>query len=187
LIKPVLPRYAAAVEAILQVPEVTFDEAARFDLQEHELAPFQRLVERVDLRHIDAMLAASAADLTATPQETPAIPVDEIEPPISLDTFAQVDLRVATVLQAETVAGADKLLRLRVDIGREERTIFAGVRQSYAPEELIGKQVIVVANLQPRKMRFGVSEGMLLAAGPDSADVVVAEFARPRQAGERVR
>jgi methionyl-tRNA synthetase len=187
LIKPVLPRYAAAVEAILRVPEVTFDEAARFDLQEHELAPFQRLVERVDLRHIDAMLAASAADLTATPQETPAIPVDEIEPPISLDTFAQVDLRVATVLQAETVAGADKLLRLRVDIGREERTIFAGVRQSYAPEELIGKQVIVVANLQPRKMRFGVSEGMLLAAGPDSADVVVAEFARPRQAGERVR
>jgi methionyl-tRNA synthetase len=187
LIKPVIPRYAAAVEAILRVPEVTFDEAARFDLQEHELAPFQRLVERIDPRHIDAMLAASAADLTATPQKTPAVPVDEIEPLISLDTFAQVDLRVATVLQAETVAGADKLLRLRVDIGREERTIFAGIRQSYAPEALIGKQVIVVANLQPRKMRFGVSEGMLLAAGPDSADVVVAEFARPRQPGERVR
>ena len=73
------------------------------------------------------------------------------------------------------------------DIGREERTIFAGIRQSYQPEALIGKQVIVVANLQPRKMRFGVSEGMLLAAGPDGTDVVVAEFARRRQPGERVR
>jgi len=85
------------------------------------------------------------------------------------------------------VQGADRLLRLRVDIGSEQRTIFAGIRQSYRPEELLGKQVIVVANLQPRQMRFGVSEGMLLAAGPDSADVVVAEFGQPRQPGERVR
>ena len=79
------------------------------------------------------------------------------------------------------------MLRLRVDIGTEQRTIFAGIRQSYRPEALIGKQVIVVANLQPRKMRFGVSEGMLLAAGPDGADVVVAEFGQPRRPGERVR
>ena len=94
---------------------------------------------------------------------------------------------MATVLHAEAVEGADKLLRLRVDIGSEQRTIFAGIRQSYRPEDLIGKQVIVVVNLQPRKMRFGVSEGMLLAAGPDSADVVVAEFGQLRQPGERVR
>ena len=187
LLKPVLPKYAAAVEAILRVPAVTFDEAAGFDLQEHEIGPFHRLVERVESQRIEAMLAASVTDLEAKPQETRTAAVDEIAPPISFDEFAKVDLRVATVLQAEAVAGADKLLRLRVDIGREERTIFAGIRQSYAPEELIGKQVIVVANLQPRKMRFGVSEGMLLAAGPDSAAVVVAEFARPRQPGERVR
>lgn len=94
---------------------------------------------------------------------------------------------MATVLHAEAVEGADKLLRLRVDIGSEQRSIFAGIRQSYHPEDLIGKQVIVVANLQPRKMRFGVSEGMLLAAGPDSADVVVAEFGQRRQPGDRVR
>ena len=79
------------------------------------------------------------------------------------------------------------MLRLLADIGSEPRTIFAGIRQSDRPEDLIGTQVIVVANLQPRKMRFGVSEGMLLAAGPDSADVVVAEFGHLRQAGERVR
>ena len=76
---------------------------------------------------------------------------------------------------------------MRVDSGSEQRTIFAGIGQSYRPEDLIGKQVIVVANLQPRKMRFGVSEGMLLAVGPDSADVVVAEFGQRRQPGERVR
>jgi methionyl-tRNA synthetase len=187
LLKPVLPIYAAAVEAILHVPAVAFDEAASFDLQEHEIGPFQRLVERVEPQHLEAMLTASVTDLAAKPQEMQAVEVDEIAPLISFDEFSQVDLRVATVLQAEAVEGADKLLRLQVDIGREERTIFAGIRQSYAPDELIGKQVIVVANLQPRKMRFGVSEGMLLAAGPDSADVVVAEFGRPRQPGERVR
>ena len=117
----------------------------------------------------------------------PALPLEELAPQITIDEFAKVDLRVATVLQAETVAGADKLLRLRVDLGNEQRTIFAGIRQAYAPEALIGKQVIVVANLQPRKMRFGVSEGMLLAAGPAGDDVVVAEFGQPRRAGERVR
>jgi methionyl-tRNA synthetase len=187
LIKPILPRYAADVETILRIPPLRFDDAARFDLQEHELGPFQRLVERVDPQRLEAMLAASAQSLEAPPQTPPPVAVEELSPPISLEEFARIDLRVATVLQAESVAGADKLLRLRVDIGQEQRTIFAGIRQSYRPEDLIGKQVIVVANLQPRQMRFGVSEGMLLAAGPDSADVVVAEFARPRQPGERVR
>jgi methionyl-tRNA synthetase len=187
LIKPILPRYAADVETILCLPPLQFDDATRFDLQDHEVGPFQRLVERVDPQRVEAMLAASAANLEASPTSSPPATVEELAAPISLEDFAKVDLRVATVLQAEYVEGADKLLRLRVDIGREQRTIFAGIRQSYRPEELVGKQVIVVANLQPRKMRFGVSEGMLLAAGPDSADVVVAEFPRPRQPGDRVR
>ena len=132
-------------------------------------------------------LAASAASLEPQPPAVQQVAVKELAPQITYDEFAKIDLRVATVLQAEVVAGADKLLRLLVDIGSEQRTIFAGIRQSYRPEELIGKQVIVVANLQPRTMRFGVSEGMLLAAGPDSANVVVAEFDQPRQPGERVR
>ena len=148
---------------------------------------FQRLIERVDPKQVEAMLRASAASLEAQEPAARQVAIEELAPQITYDEFAKVDLRVATVLQAEAVEGADKLLRLRVDIGSEQRTIFAGIRQSYRPEDLIGKQVIVVANLQPRKMRFGVSEGMLLAAGPDSADVVVAEFGQPRQPGERVR
>jgi methionyl-tRNA synthetase len=187
LIKPVLPRYAADVETILRIPPLQFDDASRFDLQEHEVGPFQRLVERVDPQRLAAMVAASRSNLEATPTATPQRQVETLKPRISIEEFAKIDLRVATVLHAETVEGADKLLRLRVDIGREERTIFAGIRQSYSPETLIGKQVIVVANLQPRTMRFGVSEGMLLASGPDSADVIVAEFTQPRQPGEPVR
>ena len=133
------------------------------------------------------MLTASAGSLEAQEPVARQVAIEELAPQITYDEFAKIDLRVATVLQAEVVQGADKLLRLRVDIGTEQRTIFAGIRQSYRPEDLVGKQVIVVANLQPRKMRFGVSEGMLLAAGPDSADVVVAEFGLRRQSGERVR
>ncbi|GIX48223.1 MAG: methionine--tRNA ligase [Candidatus Tectimicrobiota bacterium] len=185
LLKPVLPRYAADVEAILRVPPLQWEDASRFDLEDHPIGPFRRLLERVDAKRVEAMLAASAADLEAAPR--PLAAVEPFAPEISLEDFARVDLRVATVVAAEAVAGADKLLRLRVDLGREQRTIFAGIRPSYAPEELVGKQVIVVANLAPRRMRFGVSEGMLLAAGPDSRDVVVAEFTRPRRPGERVR
>jgi methionyl-tRNA synthetase len=187
LIKPVLPRYAADVEAILQAPSVTFDDAASFDLEDHAIGAFERLAERVDPKHVEAMMAASAEELASQPSGKPAVVVDDIEPEITLDDFAKVDLRVATVIQAETVEGADKLLRLRVDIGSAERTVFAGIRESYEPGDLIGKQVIVVANLKPRKMRFGVSEGMILASGPDGANVVVAEFVQPRQPGERVR
>ncbi|MEE8304015.1 MAG: methionine--tRNA ligase subunit beta, partial [Candidatus Tectomicrobia bacterium] len=195
LIKPVLPKYAEDVEAILRIPPLQFEDASRFDLQDHELGTFERLVERVDPERVAAMVAASAEDLSvsqADPPEAalevaPVATVEDLEAQITIDEFAKVDLRVATVLQAEYVEGADKLLRLQVDIGNEQRTIFAGIRLSYDPEALLGKQVIVVANLQPRKMRFGVSEGMLLAAGPDSSDVVVAEFSRPRQPGERVR
>ncbi|HET9415187.1 MAG TPA: methionine--tRNA ligase, partial [Pseudolabrys sp.] len=187
LIKPVLPRYAADVEAILQAPSVTFDDAASFDLEDHAIGAFERLAERVDPKRVEAMMAASAEELASQPSGGPAVVVDDIEPEITLDEFAKVDLRVATVIQAETVEGADKLLRLRVDIGSAERTVFAGIRESYEPGDLIGKQVIVVANLKPRKMRFGVSEGMILASGPDGANVVVAEFVQPRQPGERVR
>ena len=187
LIKPVLPHYAADVEAILRIPPLTFEDAERFDLQEHEVGAFQRLIERVDPKKVEAMLTASASSLETQQPAAHQVSIEALAPQITYDEFAKIDLRVATVLHAEAVEGADKLLRLQVDIGAEQRTIFAGIRQSYRPEELIGKQVIVVANLQPRKMRFGVSEGMLLAAGPDSADVVVAEFGQPRQPGEQVR
>jgi methionyl-tRNA synthetase len=192
LIKPVIPRYAADVERMLRVPAADFDAAASFDLVDHELGPFERLVERVDPKRVEAMIEDSRENLEARPAPAsaaaPDVPAPEaLAPEISIDEFARVDLRVATVLAAETVEGADKLLRLHVDLGNETRSIFAGIRDSYEPQDLVGKQVIVVANLKPRRMRFGVSQGMILAAGPDGAHVVVAEFAKPRQAGERVR
>jgi methionyl-tRNA synthetase len=187
LIKPVLPKYAADVATILRAPAVSFDAAASFDLTDHELGPFERLVERVDPKRVEAMIEDSRESLASQPAAKPAPELEALEPEITIDEFAKIDLRVATVLEAETVEGADKLLRLQVDLGHERRTVFAGIRESYEPQDLVGKQVIVVANLKPRKTRFGVSQGMILAAGPDGANVVVAEFAKLRQPGERVR
>jgi methionyl-tRNA synthetase len=187
LIKPVLPKYAADVETILRAPAVSFDDAANFDFTDHELAPFERLVERVDPKAVEAMIEDSRESLEPQSLAKPAPELEALEPEITMDEFSKIDLRVATVLEAETVEGANKLLRLQVDLGNETRTVFAGIRESYVPQDLVGKQVIVVANLKPRQMRFGVSQGMILAAGPDGANVVVAEFAKPRQAGERVR
>ncbi len=92
-------------------------------------------------------------------------------PSISIDDFGRIDLRIARITAAELVDGADKLLRLTVDLGAEHRTVFAGIRQAYSPEQLVGRLTVVVANLEPRKMRFGMSEGMVLAAGPGGQDV----------------
>jgi methionyl-tRNA synthetase len=90
---------------------------------------------------------------------------DPISPTITIDDFAKVDLRVARIVKAEAVAGADKLVRLELDLGGETRQVFAGIKSAYAPEDLQGRLTVMVANLAPRKMRFGVSEGMVLAAG----------------------
>jgi methionyl-tRNA synthetase len=91
--------------------------------------------------------------------------------PISIDDFAKVDLRIARIVEAAPVDGADKLLRLTLDLGTERRNVFAGIRQAYAPEQLVGRLTVVVANLAPRKMRFGTSEGMVLAAGPGGSEI----------------
>ncbi|HEX4151088.1 MAG TPA: methionine--tRNA ligase subunit beta, partial [Steroidobacteraceae bacterium] len=94
--------------------------------------------------------------------------------PISIEEFLRVDLRVAKVLEADVITGADKLLKLRLDVGElGERQIFAGIRSAYDPKTLVGRLIVVVANLQPRKMRFGTSEGMMLAAGPGGTDIFV--------------
>jgi methionyl-tRNA synthetase len=93
--------------------------------------------------------------------------------PLSIEEFSRVDLRIARIESAERVDGADKLLKLGIDLGGEKRTIFAGIRSAYTPEQLVGRLTVVVANLAPRKMRFGVSEGMVLAAGPGGADIFI--------------
>ena len=106
---------------------------------------------------------------------------------INIDQFMNVDLRVAKIIDAKDVEEADKLLEIRVDIGTEERTIFAGIKGYYDPSDLIGKLIVVVANLKPRKMRFGVSEGMLLAAGDDDEGVFLISPDEGSSAGQKVR
>jgi len=112
--------------------------------------------------------APAAVPAAAAPGEGAAAPSAA---PISIDDFARVDLRIARIVEAVPVEGADKLLRLTVDLGGGRRTVFAGIRQAYAPEQLVGRLTVVVANLAPRKMRFGTSEGMVLAAGPGGTDI----------------
>lgn len=108
-------------------------------------------------------------------------------PTISIDDFAKVDMRVARIEKAEAVEGADKLLALTLDLGGAERNVFAGIKSAYEPASLVGRHVIVVANLAPRKMRFGVSEGMVLAAGPGGEDIFLLSPDDGAEAGMRVK
>jgi len=112
---------------------------------------------------------------------------DPIEETISYDDFAKVDLRIARIEKAERVEGADKLLRLELDLGGETRNVLAGIRSAYSPESLEGRLTVMVANLAPRKMRFGVSEGMVLAAGPGGKDLWILEPHEGAQPGMRVK
>jgi methionyl-tRNA synthetase len=120
-----------------------------------------------------------------TAQTPPPVTAEPGSAEIELADFQKVDLRIATVLHAEAVEGADKLVRLVLDIGTGQRTVLSGIKSAYAPETLKGKQVILVANLKPRKMRFGISEGMVLAAGGDAGLFLVGPDA-PAPAGTRV-
>jgi methionyl-tRNA synthetase len=106
---------------------------------------------------------------------------------VTIDDFSRIDLRVARIVAAAHVEGADKLLRLEVDLGDERRTVFAGIRQAYAPEQLVDRLTVVVANLEPRKMRFGTSEGMVLAAGPGGEDIFLLSPDSGAQPGMKVK
>ena len=108
-------------------------------------------------------------------------------PTISFDDFARVDLRIARIVKAEHVEGADKLLQLTLDIGSETRNVFAGIKSAYTPEQLEGKLTVMVANLAPRKMRFGMSEGMVLAAGPGGKDLWILNPEQGAQPGMKVK
>jgi len=171
-LKPVLPTLAEQSEAFLACPALTWDNRGRA-LLDHVIEPFQALMQRVDPKQTAALLEASRASLAATPsQEPPAVsPMEPIAETIDYDTFARVDLRIARITAAEHVEGADKLLKLTLDLGGETRTVFAGIKAAYDPEQLVGRLTPMVANLAPRKMRFGVSEGMVLAAGPGGEEI----------------
>ncbi|WP_280550476.1 MULTISPECIES: methionine--tRNA ligase [unclassified Halomonas] len=186
---PVVPAMAEQARAFLGLD--TLDWHSRHTLLvDHEIAKFKPLMTRVERDKIDAMMAASKEDLVEEQKlkETAKGPLAEepIGDEIGFDDFARVDLRIARIAQAEYVEKADKLLKLTLDLGGETRTVFAGIRAAYAPEALEGRLTVMVANLAPRKMRFGVSEGMVLAAGNDDGIYLLGPDSGA-EPGQRVR
>ena len=162
-LKPVLPALAANVEAFLKVDPMTFADAQR-PLGAHAIGAYQHLLQRVDPKQLDALFEPPAAP-EATPSQAALPGGEDIAPAIGIDDFAKVDLRVAKIINCEYVEGSDKLLRLTLDLGEgKTRNVFSGIKSAYKPEDLIGKLTVMVANLAPRKMKFGISEGMVLAA-----------------------
>ncbi|MFZ1493873.1 MAG: methionine--tRNA ligase [Candidatus Competibacter denitrificans] len=165
-LKPVLPGIAGQVEGFLQIAPLRWADLST-PLLGHAIAEFKPLLQRVEMAQITAMVEESKeGHLIATaPSATPGpLAIDPLSPTITIDEFAKIDLRVARIVKAEAVANADKLVRLELDLGGETRQVFAGIKAAYRPEELEGRLTVMVANLAPRKMRFGLSEGMVLAA-----------------------
>ena len=167
-LKPVLPGVAAEVEQFLQIPPLCWDHIAK-PMLNHVIAEFKPLMQRVEMAQIAAIVEDSKESSSAS-AEIPAeaagpLTDDPISETIKIEDFSKIDLRVARIVKAEAVAGADKLVRLELDLGGETRQVFAGIKSAYVPDDLIGRLTVIVANLAPRKMRFGVSEGMVLAAG----------------------
>jgi len=193
-LKPVLPVMAADAEAFLNIEPMTWNSQAK-PLCDHSVNKFKPLMTRVEREKIDAMIEDSKEDLAAeakvigkgAAQNTANSAIDPIADTIEFDDFAKVDLRIARIIKAEHVEGADKLLQLTLDIGDGTRNVFAGIKSAYQPEDLEGKLTVMVANLAARKMRFGLSEGMVLAAGPGGKDLFILNPDDGAQPGMRVK
>ncbi|WFP49401.1 methionine--tRNA ligase [Methylomonas sp. EFPC3] len=195
-LRPVIPTLAANAEGFLNIPPQAWPNKVE-PLLGHKINAFTPLMTRVEPDKIASIVEASKENLEKTPpakakpakaaSPAPAAGIEPIASPIEIDDFAKIDLRVARIVKAESVEGAEKLLQLTVDLGNETRNIFAGIKSAYTPEQLEGKLTVVVANLAPRKMRFGTSEGMVLAAGPGGKDIFVLSPDQGAQPGMRIK
>ncbi len=188
-LKPVLPQLTEGAEAFLG-ESLNWQQPISFRGGE-AINKFKPLLNRVEKDKVDAMLEASKEALAeAAPAQTPAADNELSKEPlaeeIGFEDFAKVDLRIALIAKAEHVEGADKLLRLTLDLGGETRNVFSGIKSAYQPEDLEGKLTVMVANLAPRKMKFGVSEGMVLAAGPGKKEIYLLEPHSGAKPGQRV-
>jgi methionyl-tRNA synthetase len=185
---PILPALAERVMRMFNLATpLSWDQ---FDHDAVSIRPYEHLMARIDPKQIDALLdgpAAPAAPPTApAPASTPAAPVERAS--ITIDDFGKIDLRIAKIVDAEHVAGADKLLKLTLDVGEgRHRTVFAGIKSAYPPEDLIGRLTPMVANLAPRKMKFGLSEGMVLAASDDGPGIYLLSPDAGAKPGMRVK
>nr|WP_314488448.1 methionine--tRNA ligase [uncultured Pseudomonas sp.] len=190
-LKPVLPLLAADAEAFLNVPPLRWNDLGS-RLENHQLNVFKPLMSRIEPTKVEAMVAASQEDLAAANAEAATgngeLKKDPLAAQIEFDTFDAVDLRVALIVKAEAVEGADKLLRLTLDIGDEQRNVFSGIKSAYPdPSQLEGRLTMMVANLKPRKMRFGVSEGMVMAAGPGGTEIYLLSPDSGAKPGQRIK
>jgi len=185
-LKPVLPVLVKEAELFLNVSSHSWINDIQF-LGDHTINEFKPLMTRVDPDKIAAIVEASKETLEKTTDKPKPKQFEPIAPEIIIDDFAKLDLRVARIVKAEAIPEADKLLKLTVDIGDETRTVFAGIKSAYKPEELEGRLTVVLANLAPRKMKFGSSEGMVLAAGHGGKDIFVLSPDIGAVAGMRVK
>lgn len=195
VLKPILPATAASAEAFLKSPIQEFDDLAE-PLLDHAIEPYQALLTRIDGKHVEAMVEASTDSLQPTPTTATATAPAPKTPDaataatnITIDDFAKLDLRIAKVTACEFVEGSDKLLRFELDAGElGSRQIFSGIRAAYGePEKLVGRHVVFIANLAPRKMRFGLSEGMILSAGSGGDDLFLLDVDAGAVAGATVK
>ncbi len=188
---PVVPSMSNQVAAFLNVDDLNWDSRTAA-LTDHKINKFKPLMNRIEKDKIDAIISKELADAKAEANSAPAAESDSslsepIADEIEFDDFAKVDLRIAKIVKADYVKGAGKLLQLTLDIGESEtRNVFSGIKAAYEPEQLTGKLTVMVANLKPRKMKFGLSEGMVLAAGPGGKDLWILEPHEGAQPGMRV-
>ena len=195
MLKPVIPSVAAQVEAFLRVPALSWNDIGSLLPAGHAIAPYQHLLQRVDPKQLAALFdngepaekPAAPAKVTSATAAAPSEPAATAVAEITVEDFAKLDLRIAKILAADAVEGADKLLKLTLDLGESQRTVFAGIRSAYSPEQLVGRFTLVLANLKPRKMRFGTSEGMVLAAGPGGKDIFLLSPDAGATAGMKVK
>ena len=191
-LRPILPATAEAAEHFLQIEPLGWEDLAS-PLKGHAIGKFKPLMTRVEPKQIEAMLNQSKEDLATQPAAKTkpaggtALSKEPIAETIQYEDFAKLDLRVVRILKAEHVDGADKLLQLTLDLDGETRNVFAGIKSAYAPQDLEGKLTVMVANLAPRKMRFGVSEGMVLAAGPGDKELFILNPDQGAEPGMRVK
>lgn len=188
-LKPVLPSVAKEVETFLNIKPLTWTDLQK-PLLGQKIVAFKPLMNRVDPKQVEKMIEENTPTQTQTTVAVDAKPntaPEKAKQYISIDDFAKIDLRVAKIIQAESVEGADKLVKLILDLGDEQRQVFAGIKSAYTPESLVGKLTVMVANLEPRKMRFGLSEGMVLAAGPGGKDIWILHPDQGAEPGMKVK
>ncbi|HYL90218.1 MAG TPA: methionine--tRNA ligase [Burkholderiales bacterium] len=190
-LKPVLPQLAAEAERFLNVPALKWTDAREVLREGHRIDEYRHLLGRVEQKQLDRLFDIAAVPQPAAPQrhaeKQQHAAKEHVVDTITIDDFNKLDLRVARIARAERVEGADKLLKLTLDVGGTTRTVFAGIKSAYAPEKLEGRLAVVVANLAPRTMKFGLSEGMVLAASGEGPGIFLVSPDAGAEPGMRVK